>query len=263
MLSTLPDLHRSFAEQLKLKFQADSRIHSLLAGGSLIHGGFDIYSDLDFVVVVDPLCYDEIMAQRIEFAGTLGHLLHAFTGEHVGEPRLLICLYGPELLHVDLKFVTLDMLTQRVEEPAVLFTRDHLALEQQLAKYSAQWPDMTSEWFESRAWIWLHYAAVKLGRGELFEAIGMLSFFREQVLGPMLYRRANLPQRGVRRIEFLSIHPDDLLTSTLAMHDRDSVSTAIRKAVDAYVMLRADALPENIADDAARWAVIAMLEART
>ncbi|EMW0833935.1 nucleotidyltransferase domain-containing protein [Enterobacter roggenkampii] len=263
MFSTLPDLHRSFAEQLKLKFQADSRIHSLLAGGSLVHGGFDQYSDLDFVVVVDPLYYDEIMAQRIVFAGTLGHLLHAFTGEHVGEPRLLICLYGPELLHVDLKFVTLEMLTQRVEEPVVLFTRDNTALERQLAKFSAHWPDMTPEWFESRAWIWLHYAVVKLGRGELFEAIGMLAFFREQVLGPMLYRRANLPQRGVRRIEFLSIDPDDLLTSTLAMHDHDSVRTAIRKAVDAYVMLRVDALPENIADDAARWAVIAMLEART
>ena len=33
-----------------------------------------------FVVVVDPLYYDEIMAQRMAFAGTLGHLLHAFTG---------------------------------------------------------------------------------------------------------------------------------------------------------------------------------------
>ena len=50
MLNTLPDLHRSFAEQLKLKLQSDSRIHSLLAGGSFIHGGFDQYSDLDFVV---------------------------------------------------------------------------------------------------------------------------------------------------------------------------------------------------------------------
>ncbi len=49
MLNTLPDLHRSFAEQLKLKLQSDSRIHSLLAGGSFIHGGFDQYSDLDFV----------------------------------------------------------------------------------------------------------------------------------------------------------------------------------------------------------------------
>lgn len=263
MLSALPDLHRSFAEQLKLKFQADPRIHSLLAGGSLVHGGFDKYSDLDFVVVVDPLYYDEILAQRIVLAGTLGHLLHAFTGEHVGEPRLLICLYGPELLHVDLKFVTLEMLTQRVEEPAVLFTRDNLALEHQLAKFSAHWPNMTPEWFESRAWIWLHYAVVKLGRGELFEAIGMLSFFREQVLGPMLFRRANLPQRGVRRIEFLSIDPDGLLISTVATHDRDSVGMAIRKAVDAYITLRADALPENIADDAAHCALLAMLKAGT
>ncbi len=116
-------------------------------------------------MVIDPLYYDEIMAQRMAFAGTLGHLLHAFTGEHVGEPRLLICLFGPELLHVDLKFITLDMLTQRVEEPAVLFTRDNDALKRQLAKFSAHWPNMTPEWFESRAWIWLHYAVVKLGRG--------------------------------------------------------------------------------------------------
>ncbi|MCW9583099.1 MULTISPECIES: nucleotidyltransferase domain-containing protein [Klebsiella] len=260
MLNALPDLHRSFAEQLKLNVQSDARIHSLLAGGSLIHGGFDKYSDLDFVIVVDPLYYDEIMAQRVAFAETPGNLLHAFTGEHVGEPRLLICLYGPELLHVDLKFVTLDMLTQRVEEPVVLFSRDCHALERHLAKFSAHWPDMTPEWFESRAWIWLHYAVVKLGRGELFEAIGMLSFFREQVLGPMLYRRANLPQRGVRRIECHNIDPEGLLTSTLATHDRDSVSIAIRKAVDAYINLRADALPENIADDAARRALLAMLK---
>ncbi len=39
-------------------------------------------------------------------------------------------------------------------------------------------------------WIWLHYAATKLARGELYEAIGMLAFFREQVLGPLIYRRA-------------------------------------------------------------------------
>ncbi len=89
----------------------------------------------------------------------------------------------------------------------------------------------------------------------------MLSFFREQVLGPMLFRRANLPQRGVRRIEALGIDPDGLLTSTLATHDRHSVGIAIRRAADAYVNLRADALPDNIADDAARRAVLAMLDA--
>jgi len=51
-----------------------------------------------------------------------------------------------------------------------------------------------------------------------------------------------------------------ILASTLATHDRDSVSVAISMAVDAYINLRADALPENIADDATRWAVLAMLK---
>lgn len=63
-----------------------------------------------------------------------------------------------------------------------------------------------------------------------------------------------------RNIESHSIDPDVLLTSTLATHDRDSGSIAIRMAVDTYINLRADALPENIADDATRWVVLAMLK---
>lgn len=51
------------------------------------------------------------MVQRFALAGTLGHLLHAFTGEHVGEPRLLICLLGgachAESQNVTLKGITL------------------------------------------------------------------------------------------------------------------------------------------------------------
>ncbi|NRS94850.1 hypothetical protein DFH40_002566 [Clostridium beijerinckii] len=47
------------------------------------------------------------MNERIKIAESLGTLLSAFTGEHVGEPRLLICLCEPELLHVDLKFVSI------------------------------------------------------------------------------------------------------------------------------------------------------------
>ncbi|MFI0489596.1 MAG: nucleotidyltransferase domain-containing protein [Yersinia sp. (in: enterobacteria)] len=261
MLSTLPDLHKKFAEQLRLILQADKRFHSLLAGGSIVHGGFDKHSDLDFIVVVNAPFYEDVLVHRMMFASKLGHLLHAFTGEHVGEPRLLICLYGPELLHVDFKFITLDMLTQRVEEPIVLFTRDADALRFCMEKFTAQWPNMTPEWFEARAWIWLHYAVTKLGRGELFETIGTLSLFREQVLGPMLYRQAGLPQRGVRRIESHGIDPDGLLASTLAMHDRDSVRRAIRNAADAYTSLREDFLPENIVDDAASRAILDMLNA--
>ena len=53
-------------------------------------------------------CYHQSGPRRAgasAFAAGLGPLLACFTGEHVGEPRLLIALYGPPPVHVDLKFV--------------------------------------------------------------------------------------------------------------------------------------------------------------
>ena len=79
---------------------------------------------------------------------------------------------------------------------------------------------MSPDWLKARAWIWSHYAATKFVRGELYEAIGMLGFFRSEVLGPMLYRRAGLPQRSVRRIEALGLDRNGRLTATIAAMTR-------------------------------------------
>lgn len=260
MSRALPAPHATFIERLRAACEADPRFEAVLAAGSLVHGGFDEHSDLDFVIVVEAGAYHEVLASRADFAGSLGSLISAFTGEHVGEPRLLICLYGPPLLHVDLKFVTAAALAQRIEDPAVVFARDAAALARSLAVAAPVWPDMTPDWFEARAWIWLHYAAAKLARGELFEAIGMLGFFREQVLGPMLHRRAGRPQRGIRRVELLGLDPAELLRGTLAAHDAGSVAAALRAAMAAYLALRADAPPTH-RGDAARPALLAMLDA--
>ncbi|MGN6223203.1 nucleotidyltransferase domain-containing protein [Pseudoxanthomonas sp.] len=249
MTSALPRLHQEFVERVRAEVARDSRLTALLAGGSYIHGGFDEYSDLDFVIVVDSDQYDEVMAERRRFAERAGELLSAFTGEHVGEPRLLICLYGPPLLHVDLKFVVADDLDRLVERPAVLFARDPEAIEARLEAAAIHWPDRSPEWFEQRAWIWLHYGAAKLRRGELFEAMGMLAFLRDQVLGPMLHRRAGRPQRGVRRIEGLDGPANELLTRMVPTHEADSVRDALSAAIDAYLELRNDEPPRERIND--------------
>jgi hypothetical protein len=246
MTSTLPPLHAEFVEKVRAAVALDRRLAALLAGGSYIHGGFDQHSDLDFVLVVDEADYADVMASRMQFAEGIGGLLSAFTGEHVGEPRLLICLYGPTLLHVDLKFVTSSDLDRRIELPAVLYARDGAALESRLASAEIAWPDMSPEWFEQRAWIWLHYGAAKFARGELFEAMGILSFFREQVLGPMLHRRAGRPQRGVRRVEQLGLDHDGRLSATVPSHDPSSVHAAILASINLYIDLRNDALPRQV-----------------
>ena len=171
-----------------------------------------------------------------------GELLAAFTGEHVGEPRLLICLYGPQLLHVDLKFVVRAELTHLVERPVILWARDMEAIEATLNNAEIAWPDRSPDWFEQRAWIWLHYGATKLQRGELFEAMGMIAFFREQVLGPMLNRRLGRPQRGVRKIEQIGKEAEKL-RAVVAEHNPASVASALRNAVRLYEELRSDEPP--------------------
>lgn len=241
---TLPDVHAGFVDALVAAVAADTRLAGLLAGGSYVHGGFDAHSDLDFVILVEDAHYPVVMAGRERFAASLGQLLSAFTGEHVGEPRLLICLYGPPLLHVDLKFATADDLDRRVERPAVLFARDPDAVRARLDRAHIAWPERSPDWFERRAWIWLHYAAAKLRRGELLEAIGMLAFFRDRVLGPMLHRRAGRPQRGVRRIEQAGDAASASLAATLASHDADAVGAALEAASELYLELRADLPPD-------------------
>lgn len=245
MPSTLPELHLEFVERVRREVERDERLTALLAGGSYVHGGFDEHSDLDFVILVEEDKYAEVMASRRRFAERIGGLLAAFTGEHVGEPRLLICLYGPPLIHVDLKFVSSSGLDRLVERPAVLFARDPEAVEARLASAAIAWPDATPEWFEQRAWIWLHYGATKLARGELYEAIGMLAFFREQVLGPMLHRRAGRPQRGVRRIEAHGGPGTGQLACTVPAFDVESVRSAFLVAADMYVDLRSDDPPNE------------------
>jgi hypothetical protein len=237
MTTPLPGPHHALLDRIVSALRRDDRLEAVLAGGSLVSGGFDEQSDIDLVVVVRADVYVATMGERRAIAESVGGLLAAFTGEHVGEPRLLICLYGPPLVHVDLKFVTLGDLTSLVERPRLLWAREGSAVRECLERADVAWPNRSPQWFEDRAWVWLHYGATKLLRGELFEAIGMLAFFREQILGPMFHRQAGRPQRGVRRIEQDAL-ATAALTQTVPALSRAAALVALERSIDLYVELR-------------------------
>jgi hypothetical protein len=244
MTPVLPDLHQDFLTRLIAAMREDTRFIALLGCGSMIHGGFDIWSDLDFTVVVEEADYADVMATRETFAASLGGLLSAFTGEHVGESRLLICLYGQPLLHVDFKFLRLLDLRHLVEKPIILWS--DRPIEHVLEQAEIAWPNRSPEWFETRVWVWLHYGATKWRRGEWFEAIGMLAFLREQILGPMLARRAGKIQRGVRRIEQLGDLTTARLLATVPGHHGPAIGEALEATASLYLDLRADEPPYNL-----------------
>ena len=233
----LPSLHASFLKEALQRLYADERIVAVAAGGSFLTGDMDEYSDLDLVVAVQPSAVLQVMQERKQIAAALGNLLAAFTGEHVGEPRLLICLYGPPLLHVDLKFISLLDAVTRVEDPVILWEREgqFTAI---LQKTEAIYPAPDLQWLEDRFWVWVHYGAAKLGRGELFEALDFLAFLRAQVLGPLALLEQGSRPSGVRKVEIQAHRYLPDLLRTTAPYERPACVRALQASVVFYQKLR-------------------------
>jgi hypothetical protein len=228
--------------------KADGRFTGVLVGGSALGAQMDEFSDLDLVLVCRPQAFAGVMSERRAFAVSCGNLLAAFTGEHVGEPALLICLFNDPLLHVDLKFTVPERLAARVEDPLVAWTADG-EIEAQLSSGGPRWPNAPPEWFEERFWIWLHYGLQKLGRGEIFEAIEMVGFLRQQILGPMSSRNSGRDQRGVRRVEQLAPEFARALGETLCRHDSADVLRAFTRTMELYRQMRAAHPPANAREE--------------
>lgn len=243
--SEYKNIHQQFAYHALSILTPDDNIIGVAVAGSWVTAELDAFSDLDLVIVTREVVGGD-NESMVAYAKQLGNLLNGFTGEHVGEPRLLICLYSDPLLHVDLKFVTLEEFGTRIETPVILFDREE-QLKKSIEQSEAIFPHPDYQWIEDRFWTWIHYGLLKVGRGEYFEALDFMGFLRMVVLGPMLHlTNGNLP-RGVRKVE-MQLAPVDLaaLKDTLAGHDKNSIMQSIGHAIDLYRRLRKNLFGEEI-----------------
>ncbi|WP_436776347.1 nucleotidyltransferase domain-containing protein [Yinghuangia sp. YIM S09857] len=228
-----PSLHSRFLGDVLPRIRQDARVAGMALTGSIAGGRCDVYSDVDLILVVDDEDYDAVMRERLVLIGSWTSLVAGFTGEHVGEPRVIITLVGPPLLHVDFKFVRTSDFAERTEDPEILWDRDGL-LAGALARQPPVGVAFDLQWIEDRFWVWVHYGATKLGRGELFETIGFLTYLRETVLGPLAARRVGAVPRGVRHLETIAPEEARSLRATLCGYDRHEAGRAFLATVDLY-----------------------------
>lgn len=240
----IPEPHSNFLKTSVIKLQDDQRIKGCAAGGSYIYNEMDEFSDLDLIIVTNDDEFEQVLIERKSIAENIGPLLESFSGEHVGEPRLLICLYGPPLLHVDLKFISLKDFAIRVENPVILWERDAL-LTKALHSGTACYPQPDLHWIENRFWVWVHYIAGKIARGELFDAIESFSFLRSQVFGPLILAKKGARPQGVRKIEKYGAEYLNGLIKTLPAHDKVSCFNALMSAIRLYRRLRDDTIVDS------------------
>ena len=230
-------IHKDFAAQAATILSADPNVIGLAATGSWLSDELDEYSDLDLILVTKERVSDDV-SKMIAYATRLGHYLSGFRGEHVGEPRLLICLYDHPLLHVDIKFLTIDEFDRHIEMPIVLLDTDD-QLKNILDHVVPKFPTPEFQWIEDRFWAWVHYTLLKIGRGEYLEAFDCFAFFRALVFGPLMHmKNGNLP-RGVRRVE-THLNPEDLvkLKRTIPSYERQSLLDTLKYCVLLYRELR-------------------------
>lgn len=252
-------MQKEFAENVIQILKKDPTIVGLAGAGSWLTNEIDQWSDLDLVIVTkDNLNADKSL--MIEYASRFGNLLSAFTGEHVGEKRLLICLYDKPLLHVDIKFVTRDEFCERIENPVILLDTDDV-LQKIISTTKAEFPTPDFQWIEDRFWTWVHYGLTKIGRGEYFEALDFMAYLRMVVFGPLLHiKNRNLP-RGVRRVETTLKHADfKSLESTLSLNNKESLLNALTHAVQLYKSLRQELFVGKVSYNKAENAVLRYMD---
>lgn len=238
---------RRFVEIAAEVTKSDARICGLAVSGSWASGELDDFSDLDILIVAQDESYQDVFRERFEIMNSLGESVSVFTGEHVGEPRLLICLFKNPLIHVDLKFVQISDFHERIEDPMIVWERDG-KLNSAIKKTSAEPVKPDAQYLEDRIWTWIHYGAAKSARGELFEAVSMLNFIRETVLGPIALWQAGKQARGVRWLERdVPAFALSLQRTLPESHDSRSCCKCLLAAADIYCDLRS-----GYSDDAVR-----------
>lgn len=234
---SLPSTHQQLLEKIISVFSQDPRILGIGASGSFASDSMDKYSDLDLVIAVEPTQFDIIMKERFEIIDLVDGKLAAFTGEHVGEPRLVIALFEPNTVHVDFKFVALPDAATRIDETKVVWEREsYLSDVYQHSQYHFPQPD--PQWIEDRFWIWTHYAATKIARGEYFETLEFISFIRQTVLSPLALKQGGFTPFGVRKVEKYLPEFAKQLEETVAKPDPASLTKAVKKCVALYLELR-------------------------
>lgn len=249
MANTLTQVQIAYIDKIMGCLTTDTRFEALLAAGDLARGKQNELSSLDLLLICKDETYKEVFTSRYVFAAQIGGLLSAFPANHRGKAYQLVCLYGPELTCINMSFVARKYIQHEPVSPKIIWKTEHSDIENYITQTSPLVNEHNADWFELRAWAWLHECSLQLLRGELFEAISQLDFFRRRILGPMLQRNLGQPQLNLKEIDTLPEPFNNMLATTIAVYSRESIFSAIRSSIRIYLQLRKDAPPEHPVGD--------------
>lgn len=165
--------HQKFLETALPFLQSDTRIRGI------VQARVAPASDFELILVSDADGLPGLKNEAGRIAERMGRLLVSFRDQNAR-----ICLYEEPLIGLRLRFVS-AMELEEESAGEVLWERDG-SLSRMRAAPAKDFPSLDLQWMEDRFWVWVHSAALKLSRGELFGSLEILGLLHSRILGPLL-----------------------------------------------------------------------------
>jgi hypothetical protein len=248
--------HRGKAEAACRSALADPDVVGMAVTGSFATGIADKVSDVDLRVYARSGAVDTVVARVPELAAACGRVVAIFVAEHLGIPTLTIVLFN-DLVHVDFDVVSVDRAAEHnAGLPAVmLWEREAISA----ALPGTYGSDIAADvrWMEARIWTWSWYIQSKVLRAELYEALDVLQYVRDQVLFRLLaFGRGDRPAGGRRAEAVVGDHADAFPRTVPIALERAAVLEALRAEIDLYRRLADRCWPGTARTSPSRRAVI-------
>lgn len=200
--------HKKIAEKIFDLLHQDERVLGIYLSGSFAHGKPDIYSDLDFYILVPAESREQIKKDHEKLRGQVGDIVSSFPATHLGDPNQFITFYRESYpIHVDYQYRIRDELVPRKKDRDALILLDKSG---ELKEWKDKCGSMEEsysptqeqlQYFEDRFWAWCIYTDSKIKRGELWEARDAIEYLRNNVLVRLAYYIHALRFEGNRRVE--------------------------------------------------------------
>ena len=242
--------HKKIAERISDLLQQDERVLGIYVSGSFAYGQPDMYSDLDFYILVPLELREQIKKDHETLRGQVGDIVSDFPATHLGDPNQFITFYQDSYpIHVDYQYRVKDELAPRKIDKDVLILLDRSGELQEWKDKCASVEESYSptqeqlQYLEDRFWAWCIYTDSKIKRGELWAARDAIEYMRNNVLIRLVYYIHSLRSEGNRRIEtkFPKEIPS-LLESTLQKgHSQKDYGNALLALANCYVGLMNEA----------------------
>ncbi|MGL4589174.1 MAG: hypothetical protein ACRCUP_02960 [Mycoplasmatales bacterium] len=223
-------MHELFLKNIIQKLMDNEQVQILAITGSGYELKFDQFADLDLVIG-----YENTINKQ-EVLALMGDLIGCFTGYHVGEPRLEICLFkvSGDLLQVDAKFVELTDFKNQRDKIKLLFDKTKQVDQKIINQKTCEVQTIDWNFVNQKFYKWIHFGIVKLARGEIHEAISCLNMIWSEIIANYYYIERGILPRGMRRIEQIQPELAVKLSEIMPSYELEAVYDSYLKTLELY-----------------------------